>query len=164
VDDRHTRGIHARRKVLLPIARRDRHNALIAMNPEMVEFVIHGASKITPRELEKVVRAIPDLRLEWSQVDPITYPHLAEQLEFLARLVEDFAAGLEKDLPFETAAEAAYALVYFHREIDIIPDFIPDVGYLDDAEVVTTVLQRHEPIFERYARQKQIDLPPDTEI
>lgn len=129
------------------------------MNPEMVDFIVRGASEITPRELESVVRVIPQLRLEWTQLDPDTYPHLAEKMEFIARLVEDFAAGLEKDFPFETAAEAAFALVYFHREIDIIPDFIPDIGYADDAEVVSTVLARHEAVFERYAREKQIDLP-----
>lgn len=131
------------------------------MDFDMVQFVTNGARKITPRELEEVVRVIPELRLQWTQIETEHYPNLAEQLEFLARLVEDFAAGLEKDLPFDTAAEAAFALIYFHREVDIIPDFLPDVGYLDDAQVVETVLYRHEEIFKRYAREKHIELPPE---
>lgn len=131
------------------------------MNNEMVEFVMHGASKMTPREVENVVRAIPTLRLEWTQIDEKTYPGLAERVEFLARLVEDFDAGLQKDLSFEAAAEAAFALAYFYREIDIIPDFIPEIGYSDDAQVVDIVLQRHAREFSRYAQDKHVNLPPD---
>lgn len=132
------------------------------MDIEMNEFVAHGASKITPRELEEVVRAIPLLRAEWTtKVDHDAFPCLAEQLDFVARLVEDFSAGLEKDIPFEAAAEAAFALVYFHREIDIIPDFIPGIGYADDAAVVDTILQRHDDVFARYAKKSHIDLPPE---
>jgi uncharacterized membrane protein YkvA (DUF1232 family) len=132
------------------------------MDEDMTQFVTHGASQITPREVEEVVRAIPTLRAEWTaQVDHEAFPNLADQLDFLARLVEDFEAGLEKDIPFEAVSEAAFALVYFHREIDIIPDFIPGIGYADDAAVVETVLERHEAVFEYYAREKQIDLPPE---
>jgi uncharacterized membrane protein YkvA (DUF1232 family) len=80
----------------------------------------------------------------------------------VARLVEDFADGLEKDIPFEAAAEAAFALVYFHREIDIIPDFIPEIGFADDAAVVETILRRHVDVFARYAQEKRFDLPPET--
>lgn len=134
------------------------------MNPDMVQFVSDGAARMTPREVEEVVRALPTLRLEWTQISDETYPHLTERMEFLARLVEDFSAGLEKDMPFEAAAEAAFALAYFYREIDIIPDFIPDIGYSDDAQVVNVVLQRHARDFAQYAshtRQQPIDLPGD---
>lgn len=131
------------------------------MNLDMVQFVVDGASKMTPREVEKVVRALPTLRLEWTQISDKTYPHLTERMEFLGRLVEDFSAGLEKDLPFEAAAEAAFALAYFYREIDIIPDFIPEIGYSDDAQVVNTVLERHARDFARYAQQKHVELPTD---
>ena len=135
------------------------------MDEDMNQFVTHGASKITPRELEEVVRAIPTLRAEWTaQVDHEAFPKLAEQLDFLARLVEDFEAGLEKDLPYEAVSEAAFALVYFHREIDIIPDFIPGIGYADDAAVVETVLNRNDAVFTHYAEEKRIDLPPEGDL
>lgn len=130
----------------------------------MVQFVTHGASKMTPREVENVVRAIPTLRLEWTQLREEDYPGLAERVEFLARLVEDFDAGLQKDLSFEAAAEAAFALAYFYREIDIIPDFIPQIGYSDDAQVVDIVLHRHAQEFLRYSRDKHIELPNEDSL
>lgn len=129
----------------------------------MTQFVTRGAAEITPHEVENVVRAIPLLRARWTaQVDQESYPKLVDKLDFLARLVEDFEAGLEKDIPFETAAEAAFALVYFHREIDIIPDFIPEIGFADDAAIVETILRRHEDVFARYAQEKHIELPPEN--
>ena len=43
--------------------------------------------------------------------------------------------------------EAAFALLYFQRATDLIPDSIPGMGLLDDAMIVRIVLGRHEPAF-----------------
>ncbi len=40
--------------------------------------------------------------------------------------------------------EAAFALLYFQRTTDLIPDSIPGMGLLDDAIIVRIVLSRHE--------------------
>ena len=46
-------------------------------------------------------------------------------------------------------AEAAFALSYFQRNADLIPDAIPHIGILDDALIVSMVLRRHEQTFRR---------------
>ena len=43
--------------------------------------------------------------------------------------------------------EAAFALLYFQRATDLIPDSIPGMGLLDDAMIVRIVLGRHEHAF-----------------
>jgi hypothetical protein len=43
--------------------------------------------------------------------------------------------------------EAAFALLYFQRTTDLIPDSIPGLGLLDDAMIVRIVLGRHEEAF-----------------
>jgi hypothetical protein len=43
--------------------------------------------------------------------------------------------------------EAAFALLYFQRASDLIPDSIPGMGLLDDAMIVRIVLGRHEQAF-----------------
>lgn len=43
--------------------------------------------------------------------------------------------------------EAAFALLYFQRAIDLIPDSIPGLGLLDDSMVVAMVLRRQERAF-----------------
>ncbi|HVV24674.1 MAG TPA: YkvA family protein [Pseudonocardiaceae bacterium] len=55
------------------------------------------------------------------------------------RLVRRLAA--DKALPFGVRVRLGLLLAYLAFPIDIIPDFIPVLGYADDAIVVTAVLR-----------------------
>ncbi len=58
----------------------------------------------------------------------------------LVRLVRAYFKGQYRDVPWETIAMAIGALIYFISPIDLIPDFIPVVGYIDDAAVIGFVV------------------------
>lgn len=118
---------------------------------EIVKFVHNGASRITPNILKKIHKKLPMLKLEFANIEDTRHPHLTEQLEFLANVVEDFAVSLADDLPYVTAASAAFALVYAHRQLDLIPDTIPEFGHADDSAVVRAVLMEHEKVLSEYA-------------
>ncbi|PYK01882.1 MAG: hypothetical protein DME23_03085 [Verrucomicrobia bacterium] len=118
---------------------------------EIVEFVHHGAAQITPKILRGVHKKLPFLKMEFTQINAPKYPHLVEQLEFLADVVEDFAEGAEDDLPFVSVASAVFALIYAHRQKDLIPDFVPDFGHADESAVVRAVLIEHEKVLAGYA-------------
>ena len=118
---------------------------------EIVEFVHHGASLITPGVLEKVLRNLPLWKVEFTQINAPHYPHLVDQLEFLADAVEDAAENAYQDLPYFALAQAVFALTYAHRRVDIIPDFLADIGRADDSSVVRAVLIQNERAFARYA-------------
>ena len=51
----------------------------------------------------------------------------------LAELVVEYANGNYTDVPTKTIGAAALAIVYFVSPIDLIPDFIPVIGKVDDA-------------------------------
>jgi len=118
---------------------------------EFVEYVNHGASLITPRVVENVLRQLPLWKVEFTQINAPRFPHLVDQLEFLADAVEDFAEGAYKELPFYAVAQAVFALTYAHRKVDVIPDLIPNVGRADDSSVVRAVLIQNEKAFAQYA-------------
>jgi uncharacterized membrane protein YkvA (DUF1232 family) len=118
---------------------------------EIVKFVHNGASKITPKILRGIHKKLPLLKLEFADLNDPKFPHLAEQLVFLANLIEDFVEGVAENLPFVTVANAAFALIYAHRQTDLIPDSIPEFGLADDSAVVRAVLIEHEKIFAEYA-------------
>src|SRR5262245_58210329 len=103
---------------------------------EIVKFVHHGAARITPQILKGVHKKLPMLKVEFAQINAPKYPHLVDQLEFLADVVEDFADGKAEDVPFVTLASACFALIYAHRQFDLIPDSIPEFGHADDSGVV----------------------------
>jgi uncharacterized membrane protein YkvA (DUF1232 family) len=124
---------------------------------EFVQFVNHGASLVTPAIVEKVLRQLPLWKVEFTQIQAPLFPHLVDQLEFLADAVEDFAEGAYKELPYYAVAQALFALTYAHKKVDIIPDLIPNSGRADDSSVVRAVLIQNEKAFAQYSTAQGFD-------
>ncbi len=124
---------------------------------EIVEFVNRGAAAVTPAVVDKVLRALPQWKLEFTQIYEPLFPHLGEQLEFLANAVEDFAEGAYKELPFYSIAQATFALIYAHKKVGIIPDAVLNLGRADDSSVVRAVLIPNEKAFAIYAASQDLD-------
>ena len=118
---------------------------------EIVKFVNNGATSITPAIAEKVLRQLPQWKLEFTQISAPLFPHLVDQLEFLADSVEDAVEGAYKELPYCAIAQAVFALVYSHKKVGVIPDSILNLGYADDSSVVRAVLIQNEKAFAIYA-------------
>jgi uncharacterized membrane protein YkvA (DUF1232 family) len=118
---------------------------IVIMGQELQQFILDGARGITPARLERLVRQLPEVRLAVSQV--AEFPQLADQVGFLAELIEDFYSGLSPNIPYTAIAEAAFALSYIRKAMDIIPDAVSGVGYADDAAIVTAVFENYKQVF-----------------
>jgi len=125
--------------------------------PEIAKFVNGGAVSITPAVAEKVLRQLPQWKLEFTQINAPKFPHLVDQLEFLADAVEDAVEGAYKDLPYVAVAQAVFALVYAHKKMGVIPDSILELGRADDSSVVRAVLIQNEKAFALYAGKQGVD-------
>ncbi len=124
---------------------------------EIAKFVNRGAATITPAVAEKVVRHLPQWKLEFTQINAPKFPHLVDQLEFLADAAEDAAEGAYKDLPFVAVAQAVFALLYAHKKMGLIPENILDMGGADNSSVVRAVLIQNEKAFAIYAGKQGVD-------
>lgn len=124
---------------------------------EIVDFVNRGAAAVTPAVAEKVVRALPQWKLEFTQIYEPLFPHLGGQLDFLANAVEDAVEGAYKDLPFYAVAHAVFALLYAHKKVGIIPDAVLNLGRADDSSVVRAALIQNEKAFAIYAATQDIE-------
>jgi len=122
-----------------------------------MDFVTHGAASISPAIVDKVLRALPQWKLEFTQIYEPLFPHLGAQLDFLANVVEDFAEGAYKELPYYAVAQAAFALIYAHKKVGIIPDAVLNLGRADDSSVVRAVLIPNEKAFAIYAATQDLD-------
>ncbi|RYD76521.1 MAG: hypothetical protein EOP84_16755, partial [Verrucomicrobiaceae bacterium] len=89
---------------------------------EFVDYIVFHAHKLSANDLQALASQLPEIRKEFPEVRPPDFPHTPERLEFLADVVEAFLAGNANDLPFESAAEAAFGVIYVHQEMDILPD------------------------------------------
>jgi uncharacterized membrane protein YkvA (DUF1232 family) len=119
--------------------------------PEIAKFVNGAATSITPAIAEKVLRQLPQWKLEFTQINAPKFPHLVDQLEFLADAVEDAVEGAYKDLPYTAVAQAVFALVYAHKKMGLISESVLELGRADDSSVVRAVLIQNEKAFAVYA-------------
>jgi hypothetical protein len=125
--------------------------------PEIAKYVNNGSSGITPAIAEKVLRQLPQWKLEFTQIRAPQFPHLVDQLEFLADAVEDAVEGAYRELPYTAVAQAVFALLYAHKKMSILPVSPFDMGRADDSSVVRAVLIQNEKVFAVYAGSQGID-------
>ena len=84
-----------------------------------------------------------------------------DDLTALIRLVREYINGEYKDVSWETIVLSIAAIIYFINPIDLIPDFIPGIGFIDDAAVIAfTITSIHKDLnkfreWERTARKKK---------
>lgn len=52
-------------------------------------------------------------------------------------MLKDYRKGVYSQVPWFTIATIAFSFLYILNPLDIIPDFIPGLGYIDDMAVIT---------------------------
>ena len=124
---------------------------------DIADFVHHNAAKVSPKILHGIHKKLPHLKLEFAEIHAPKYPHLVDQLELLADVIEDYAEGADQEIPFFVISEASFALAYAHKLTHIIPDHVPDVGYADESAVVRTVFIENEKSLSEYCKRHGLD-------
>lgn len=65
---------------------------------------------------------------------------MIDDIVCMVSLVDSYIKKEYSDIPVGTIISIVAALIYLLSPIDLIPDFVPVVGYLDDAAIVFFVL------------------------
>jgi uncharacterized membrane protein YkvA (DUF1232 family) len=82
---------------------------------------------------------------------------LAKQAKLLYSMLKDSVSGKFK-APWPTIAALAATLLYLVNPIDVIPDFIPGLGFIDDALVVALCISIVRIDLRRYADENGLKL------
>lgn len=98
-----------------------------------------GSKKVSEKDVERVVKKKEEFEKKLKGV-PGKFGKMVNQLKLLFELIAAYWNGEYKEIPFVSIAMAVFAVVYFVSPIDLIPDFIPVVGYMDDAAIVALTM------------------------
>jgi len=71
-------------------------------------------------------------------------------LQALFRLLRAWLQGAYREVPWKTIVLVLAALIYFVDPLDLIPDTIIGIGYLDDATVLAWVLRSIKQDMDRF--------------
>jgi uncharacterized membrane protein YkvA (DUF1232 family) len=107
--------------------------------PGVALYVDRGAEIINAEAILALRRLLGPLQAKIAEV--VDSVHLRNRLEVLARYFDEACHDGQTGTPAHR--EAAFALLYFLKGFDRIPDTVPEIGLLDDALIVEVVLSRN---------------------
>lgn len=107
--------------------------------PSTADYVERGGLLVTPRTLTHLRALRQPLRSKIAGLG--NNLHLRTGLDLLALYLDECTA--ERATLSPAMREAAFAMLYFLKGFDRIPDGVPEFGLLDDALIVQCVLDRH---------------------
>ncbi len=95
---------------------------------------------------------------------PLLGTVVISKFKLLAQLVYHYAKGNYRDIQKKSMIIVVATLVYFVSPFDLIPDFLPAVGYLDDITLLTysigqlmSELEKFEVWKEMYDKAEDLD-------
>jgi uncharacterized membrane protein YkvA (DUF1232 family) len=65
-------------------------------------------------------------------------------------MLKDYRSGVYSNIPWFTIASIVFALLYVLNPLDLIPDFIPGLGYIDDFAILTITIRFIETDLHKY--------------
>ena len=87
-----------------------------------------------------------------------------KDLMLFVSLIKDYYKGNYRDIPYKTISAGVVGLLYTLNPIDIIPDFIPFIGHIDDALVLAFCLKLIEKDLQQYQTWKKNQSTPKPTI
>lgn len=88
--------------------------------------------------------------------------------KLLFQMLKDYSLGRYTEVPWGVIAAIVFAVTYFLSPIDVIPDFIPFIGWIDDGAVFGIVLASFKSEIDAYRQwliaRKESDSDKDLEI
>lgn len=116
-------------------------------------YIKKGAGKISDEDIRRVSEKADEIEEKFKSAGPLK--RFMEDLRLLIAIVKDYWSGEYREIPYMSIAAIVFALLYVLSPMDIIPDVIPVVGYLDDAAVVAICLRLVEEDLYEYKEWKE---------
>jgi uncharacterized membrane protein YkvA (DUF1232 family) len=127
---------------------------------ELRAAVLELANTLAPADVGDLLAEEAALRDRAAALDGPPGTLLRTQLDLALACLHDHAAGRCPQIPYYTISVLAAGLAYLVDELDLIPDFLPQIGTLDDALVMAMACRLGADGLRRYCTFKEIDPTP----
>jgi uncharacterized membrane protein YkvA (DUF1232 family) len=77
------------------------------------------------------------------------------KLQLMFGLIRDWANGSYRDVPKGSILAIIAGLIYFASPIDLIPDVIPVIGFVDDIAVLGLIIKQISSDLDKYKEWKE---------
>jgi len=115
---------------------------------ECLRYLIEqGREEVSEDDAIEAVQKYEDWRDQRGKSAP---EKLLHQVEILVRMIKDYISGAYREIPWKTIAAVVFAIIYVINPFDLVPDFIPGIGWLDDAAIVTLVVAAIKAELDKY--------------
>lgn len=89
-------------------------------------------------KLEEVLSATKN-RLGEVHLENSKLSKLGQNLRLFLRMVRAYTSGTYKEVPWKSMVAIVAGIIYFLMPLDLVPDFIPFTGFLDDFTVIMLI-------------------------
>ena len=120
------------------------------------EYVKEGAEKVTQKDIETVAEKSEEIKNKFSAKGPLR--RFIADGRVLTALVRDWRTGKYRQALYGTIAAVVFALIYVFNPFDLVPDFLPFIGAVDDAAIIGACLMLVEQDLNKYRGWKERQL------
>jgi uncharacterized membrane protein YkvA (DUF1232 family) len=121
-------------------------------NEQARDIITKEAQRVTEQDVEKVLNKSEEISRRFESGGPLG--KFVDDFKLLSAVIKDYWHGKYKQIPYWTIATVVAALFYVLNPFDLIPDFIPGFGQIDDAAVIAACLLLVRKDLRRYKQWK----------
>lgn len=100
---------------------------------------VHAAKSVMRRRV-RLILLVRNTYIRLSRHENLAR-QFKDDLALLLRLVKSWTLGQYREVPWKSVLYAVAAILYFMNPIDLIPDAIVGIGFIDDAAVAAAVVR-----------------------
>ena len=112
------------------------------------EYLKKGVSKVKDGDVE--ITANNQKEIEDKIANAGALRKYSELGKLMFGMLKDYRSGVYSNIPWFTIASVVFALLYVLNPLDLVPDFIPGFGYIDDFAILTITLRFIETDLHKY--------------
>ncbi len=102
------------------------------------EFVSKNAEDIDKDDLNKVNRKRKRLQ---KILNLKVFAQQKKKFKLLLEILQQYKKGTYRKIPWRSVASITFTLLYVINPLDIVPDVLPIVGYVDDVSVFMALMR-----------------------